>query len=80
VTYGYGTYLPLLYRERHPALLTFPSDESLDQLDEWGVHFVLVTTSTLAFEKFKLADVNAQPRLHPVITLDDVAVYRLDNS
>ncbi|MEO8392343.1 MAG: hypothetical protein ABI700_05055 [Chloroflexota bacterium] len=80
VTYGYGTYLPFLYREQHPTLLTFPSDESLDQLKTWGVHYVLVTTDTLQYEKFKISDVDAQPRLQPVITLDDVEVYRLEDS
>lgn len=78
VTYGYGTYLPLLYRQEHPELLTFPSDQALDLLQTWGVHYVLVTTDTLAYENFTLADVAAQPRLQPVITLDDVNVYRLN--
>ncbi len=77
VTYGYGTYLPFIYRQQHPALLYFPADSALDQLKAWGVHYVLVTTDTLEFENFTLADVNAQPRLRHVITLDDVAVYRL---
>ena len=77
VTYGYGTYLPFLYPQRHPALLTFPSDEALDQLAEWGVHYVLVTTSTLEYENFTMADVDAQPRLRHIITLGDVAVYEL---
>ena len=80
VTYGYGTYLPLLYTQQHPALLTFPSDASLDQLKTWGVHYVLVTTDTLQYEKFKMRDVDAQPRLQHVITLDDVEVYRLKDS
>lgn len=77
VTYGYGTYLPLLYRQRHPALLTFPSGEALDQLAEWGVHYVLVTTDALFYEDYTMADVDAQPRLRQVITLGDVAVYEL---
>jgi hypothetical protein len=77
VTYGYGTYLPFIYRQQHPALLKFPADEALTQLKEWGVHYVLITTNTLQFEPFKLADVEAQPRLQYVITLDDVKVYRL---
>jgi hypothetical protein len=80
VTYGYGTYLPFLYREQHPALLTFPSDESLDQLKTWGVHYVLVTTDTLQYENFKMAQVDAQPRLQHVITLDNIEVYRLKDS
>lgn len=78
VTFGYGTYLPLIYPERHPTLLTFPSDEALDQLEAWGVHFVLVTTTALGSENFTMQDVDAQPRLTHIITLDNVAVYRLN--
>ncbi|MBL8133655.1 MAG: hypothetical protein JNL42_17465 [Anaerolineae bacterium] len=75
VTYGYGTYLPLLYVERHPALLGFPDDASIDQLVEWGVHYVLVTTDALDYETFTPADVAAQPRLEFVIRLGEVEVY-----
>ncbi len=77
VTYGYGTYLPFLYRQQHPELLIFPADQSLDLLVTWGVHYVLVTTDTLDFENFALADVAAQPRLQEVTRLDNVIVYRL---
>ena len=41
------------------------------------MHYVLVTTDTLEFENFTLADVEAQPRLQYVTTLDDVEVYKL---
>ncbi|MEP7294223.1 MAG: hypothetical protein ABI835_20715, partial [Chloroflexota bacterium] len=78
VTYGYGTYLPYLYRERHPALLTFPSDGSLDQLVQWGVHYVLVTTDTLQYEHFTLLDVENQARLEHIISFDNLEVYRLN--
>ncbi|HVU13764.1 MAG TPA: hypothetical protein VHD90_20950 [Phototrophicaceae bacterium] len=77
VTFGYGTYLPFIYEQRFPMLKTFPSDAALDQLQAWGVHYILVTDDTLEFENFTMADVNQQPRLQHVITLDDVAVYRL---
>jgi hypothetical protein len=77
VTYGYGTYLPFLYRQQHPEFLSFPSDSSLDTLKAWGVHYVLVTTDTLQYEKFSIADVDAQPRLARVAEFDDVIVYRL---
>ncbi len=79
VTYGYGTYLPFIYRQQHPALLSFPADAALDQLKAWGVHYVLVTTDVLQYESFTMADVAAQPRLRHVTTLGDVAVYRLLN-
>jgi hypothetical protein len=78
VVFGYGTYLPLLYRQRHPALLSFPDDPALDQLTEWVVRYVLITIPTLSDDQsFTIAQVSAQPRLRHVITLADVAVYEL---
>lgn len=78
VVFGYGTYLPLLYRQRHPELLNFPDENALDQLAEWGVHYILITQTSLSDQPFTLAEVDAQPRLEHVITLDDVAVYALN--
>jgi hypothetical protein len=79
VTFGYGTYLPLLYRQRHPLLTTFPADEALDQLSAWDVQYVLVSEWALAYDaSFTLAQVAAQPRLALVTRLDGVAVYTLD--
>jgi hypothetical protein len=78
LTAGYGTYLPLLYRDRHPALTTFPSDESLDLLTEWGVEYVLVSDWALDYDdSIDPATILAQPRLEPLITLDGVSAYRL---
>lgn len=80
IVFGYGTYLPLTYRQRHPELLTFPADAALDTLREWGVHFVLIQTDALdspLSEPFTLADVTAQPRLRHVATLENQAVYEL---
>ncbi|MBW4439430.1 MAG: hypothetical protein KME04_19990 [Pleurocapsa minor GSE-CHR-MK-17-07R] len=79
VTFGYGTYLPLLYRQRHPALTTFPADAALDQLAAWGVETILVSEWALSYDNsFTLAQVAAQPRLSLVTRLDEVAVYALD--
>lgn len=77
VTFGYGTYLPLIYRERHPDLLTFPSDPALDQLIDWDVRYVLVTVSALDSESYTLDDIERQPRLRWVTTEADVRVYEL---
>jgi hypothetical protein len=78
VVFGYGTYLPLIYRQRHPDLLTFPDDPALDQLAEWGVRYILITIPTVRDERtFTMAQVDAQPRLRHVVTLADVAVYEL---
>lgn len=78
VVFGYGTYLPLLYRQRHPALQTFPADAALDQLQEWGVRYVLITRPALDYDhSFTLTDVAAQPRLRHVIDVGDVSVYEI---
>jgi len=78
VTFGYGTYLPFVYLDRHPDLLTFPADPSLDQLAAWDVRYVLVDTEKLGGERYTLADVEAQPRLRRVIMLDGEAVFELE--
>lgn len=75
VTYGFGTYLPFVYTQRHPALLTFPDDPALDQLAAWGVRYVVVDTR--ATYDAGVGRVSGQPRLRHVITLDGQAVYEL---
>jgi hypothetical protein len=77
IVFGYGTYLPLFYRQRHPDLLTFPGDPALDQLAAWGVHFILVTPYTLVNESYSLADIDAQQRLRRVTAVEDIVVYEL---
>jgi hypothetical protein len=78
VTFGYGTYLPLLYRQRHPAMTTFPGDAALDQLAAWSVRYVLVSEWALSYDhSFTMAQVDAQPRLRRLIALDGVVVYEL---
>ena len=78
VTFGYGTYLPLLYRQRHPALTTFPGDGALDQLAAWGVRYVLVSQWALSYDySFTMAQVDAQLRLRRLISRDGVVVYEL---
>jgi hypothetical protein len=79
VVFGYGTYLPLLYRQRHPAVTAFPDDAALDQLSAWGVEYILISQWALSYDhSFTRQDVDAQQRLEHVITVDDVAVYRLN--
>ncbi len=84
VVFGYGTYLPLLFRERHPELAEFPMNTALDRLAEWGVRYILITVPALERapdgERFTLADVEAQPRLRYITTLGNEAVYELADS
>jgi hypothetical protein len=42
VVYGYGGFFPQWYLQVRPILWTFPSNESIFLLREWGVRFVLV--------------------------------------
>ncbi|MBN1679333.1 MAG: hypothetical protein JW966_03525 [Anaerolineae bacterium] len=85
IVFGYGTYFPFLFRDRHPELLDFPADAALDRLAEWGVRYILINTEALdalpdqSAEKFSLAAVDAQHRLRYVITLDTERVYELIN-
>ena len=86
IVFGYGTYLPIRFRELHPELVTFPSDASLDQLREWGVQFVLLDLSALSGNAMAVSgemDVDVlvriaqQRRLQPVRQFDQIQVYRL---
>jgi len=77
IVFGYGTYLPLYYRERHPALVTFPADEALAQLRAWGVKYILVALNDLRNEPYTLDDIDRQSHLRHVITLGDQAVYEI---
>ncbi len=71
--FGYGTYFPFRFREDHPELLTFPSDESINALQEWGVRYILVNTGA----DFDMDELERYPQLEYIITLDDQAVFEL---
>ena len=86
VAFGYGTYLPILFKQRHPELIGFPDDASLDRLAEWGVRYVLLDVGALPSPSRPVVDdvppnvlelIKQQPRLQPVGTFDDIQVYRL---
>ncbi len=78
VVFGYGTYLPLVYRERHPELTTFPDDAALNELAAWGVKYILVSEWALDYDhSFTMGEIEAQPRLRRVIELDGVVVFEL---
>jgi hypothetical protein len=79
IVFGYGTYYPYLFRQRYPELTMFPQNPSLDRLAEWGVRYVVVHTSSLEGESFKLSDVLAQPRLTAVQRFDDAVIFELSS-
>jgi len=76
ITFGYGTYLPLIYLKRHPELAAFPADAALDRLVEWRVRYVLVG-SRFAAEPIPQAAIDAQPRLKRIGEWDGIDVYEL---
>lgn len=81
--FAYGTYLPLIFRSRHPELTEFPMNSALDQLAAWEVRYILINVPALDRmpddESFTLADVHAQSRLRYITMLGDEAVYKLIN-
>jgi hypothetical protein len=77
VVFGYGTYFPLRFRERHPALYDFPADPALDLLSDWGVRYILVGIRQLDGESYTLDDLTANPRLRLVAEVGDQAVFEL---
>jgi hypothetical protein len=80
VASGYGTYLPILFEERFPALKGFPSPESLETLAAWeggGVRYVLVDEADVPPVDPLWAAISAQERLAPAVILDGVHVYEV---
>lgn len=86
VVFGYCTYLPMLFRQRHPESGGFPDDASLDRLQEWEVRYVLVDPGALPAQREEdpddvgpnlLAEIEQQPRLELVDTFDQIQVFRL---
>lgn len=77
---GYGTYLPILFEERHPQLRTFPSDEALDALRDWGgegVSLVLIDERDVPVGDPLWEAVASQERLQEVAIVDTVWVFEV---
>jgi hypothetical protein len=77
---GYGTYLPVLFEERHPKLGDFPSPEALDLRVAWeggGVQYVLVDEADVPAGDPLWPAIAAQERLQPVVALEGVHVYEV---
>jgi hypothetical protein len=77
VTFGYGTYLPLIYANRHPDVASFPSTAAINKLRQWGVKYILVAVDDLGNEHYTLHDIDKQSQLRFVTTIGDQAVYTL---
>lgn len=74
VVFGYGTYFPFIFEENYPELWDFPDDTSLDLLESWEVRYVLVQTDS---DLVDMEIIQAQSRLHHLITLENQAVFEL---
>lgn len=74
---GYGTYFPILFEERYPALAEFPSDASLDLLARWPVRYVLVDRLDLSHDSELAEAIAAQSRLSRVASVGGVDVYAI---
>ena len=84
---GYGTYLPLLFKERYPELAEFPSDAAMERLINWGkdidaqskgVGLVLVDERDLAQDDPFWEALAQQKRLKLVETIDRVRIYEVN--
>jgi hypothetical protein len=86
VVFGYGTYLPIRFRQQHPELAGFPDDSSLDQLSGKEVRYILLDLRVIPAAGQRvvddigsdvLAEIAQQPRLELVGTFDQIQVYAL---
>jgi len=85
---AYGTYFPIMFRERFPELEMFPSDSALELLSSWGsdagvdeigVNYILVDELTLEVDDVLWDQIAKQPRLELVTKVGTVQVYRINS-
>lgn len=86
IVMGYASYPP--NASYFPTLAGFPSSNSLDLLESWGVTYILVDANLYrpgsVFQGVKVdwsslaAAISATPRLKELVTLDGVHVYQLE--
>jgi len=85
VAYGHGTFYPQAYREAMPVLGSFPSEESLDLLESWGVTHIVVASQAydagwgdLPGQDWATVgqQIAAEARLRPVAEIEDQPFWR----
>jgi hypothetical protein len=74
---GYGTYFPILFKERYPELAEFPSDASVELLAHWPVRYVLVDRADVSNYPGLAEALAEQSRLKRVVTMGGVDVYEI---
>jgi hypothetical protein len=76
VVYGYGAFFPRRYREARPILWSFPSQEAIALLRDWGVRYVLVGAKSYGTQWPNLQRRLAQvPALRLAMVLDEQPIY-----
>lgn len=76
---AYGTFFGFMLGRRHPELMVFPEPDSLQQLSEWGVRYVLLETRGPGTEDAPelLQQIAGIPCLRPLTVQDSVYVFEL---
>jgi len=83
---GYGTYLPIIFSQKYPELEDFPSDESIDILENWGadvglvpagVQYILVNEINVPPENELWARILTQPRLELTNVIGSSRIYSI---
>ncbi|HXV42679.1 MAG TPA: hypothetical protein VEC96_06420, partial [Anaerolineae bacterium] len=79
IVHAYGNPFGFMLGRRHPELLIFPAPESLEQLSQWGVRYVLIETAGPGTDATPelLKQIAAVPCLHPVTVQGSIHVFEL---
>ena len=79
IAFGYGTFFPRAFQTERSVLESFPSEECIVLLKDWGVRYVLV--GELGYGRAWSGverELSAATGLHHVVTLDDRPIYEGD--
>jgi hypothetical protein len=79
IVQGYALFLGFMFGRRHPELLRFPEEASLNQLAKWHVRYVLIETAPpyTAEAEALLTEVDQQSCLQPRTVQGTVYVFEL---
>lgn len=76
---GYGTFFPSAFNEQRGTLETFPAEECLALLREWGVRYVLVGSRPYGAQWTAIERALQQaPGVNLKEVIDDLPVYQGD--
>ena len=78
IAYGYGTFMPKAYREASKVLASWPSQEALDQLREWGIRYLLMGARSYGKAWPTIRRQISELGLQPVAVFEDRPLYHGD--